>query len=255
MGVLAPIVESGYRALFLTITVVASTSLLGAQVMTSGSYQIQSDSVNIGGGSSDSTNYGLESTIGEVATGDSDSENFNLRAGYQQMQEVYLAMTAIGDVILSPAIGGITGGTSNGSTSFAVTTDSPAGYVVYFSAANAPAMQSGVGSIPNYAPAGAAPDFTFTTDPTEAHFGFTPEGPDIALRYQDSGGVCGVMGSDTAAACWDGVSTTLRTIVTGGTNHPNGATTTLRFRVGVGSQSGVLAGDYIATTTITALPL
>jgi hypothetical protein len=40
-----------------------------------------------------------------------------------------------------------------------------------------------------------------------------------------------------------------------GSNHPSGATTTLNFRVGVGSGSGALDGLYTATTTLTALPL
>jgi len=75
-------------------------------------------------------------------------------------------------------------------------------------------------------------------------------------RYRDNGGACGVSSGDTALACWDGVSTTAQTIVTGtGSNHPSGATTTLRFRVGISSGASVTAGTYTATTTITALPL
>jgi hypothetical protein len=240
----------------LTVVVVSSLTLSSAQVMTSSNYQIQSDSVNVGGGNSSSTNYGLESTTGEIATGNSSSTNYALRAGYQQMQEVFLSLSTVADAVMSPSLGGITGGVANGTTSFVVVTDSPSGYSVSIAASTTPAMQSTAGTIANYTPAGAVPDFTFTTGSGQAHFGFTPEGPDIALRYQDSGGVCGVAGGDTSFACWDALGTTSRTIVsTTNNNQPNGATTTLRFRVGIGGTAGVTAGTYIATTTITALPL
>jgi hypothetical protein len=38
-------------------------------------------------------------------------------------------------------------------------------------------------------------------------------------------------------------------------NHPNGATTTLRFQVNIGGSIVVPTGTYVATTTLTALPL
>ncbi len=250
------VLQTGYRAAIASILLVSSTTLLTAQVMQSGSYQIQSDSLNMGGGYSTSTTYSLESTVGEVASGLSSSTNYQLKAGYQQMQEVYLSMSAIADVVMSPAIGGLTGGTANGTTSFLVTTDAPAGYSVSIAASAAPAMRYGSYSIADYVPAGAVPDYTFSIAANEAQLAFSPEGVNLATRYQDSVGVCGVTGSDTASACWDGLSTTDRTIVSAtAPNHPNGATTTIRFRVGVGASSGVVAGDYVATTTVTALPL
>ncbi|TSC60752.1 MAG: Uncharacterized protein G01um1014107_248 [Parcubacteria group bacterium Gr01-1014_107] len=101
-----------------------------AFVMESGNYKVQSDSVNIGGLRSQSTSYRQESTVGEVATGISDSTTYRLKAGYQQMQEVFLSMTAVADITLEPSIGGITGGTGNGGTQFVVTTDSSAGFTV-----------------------------------------------------------------------------------------------------------------------------
>ncbi len=238
----------------LLIVVILQTS--SAQVMQSSNYKIQSDSVNAGGGLSSSTNYGLEDTTGEVGSGESTSSNYQLKAGYQQMQAVYLSLTAATDVMLLPNLPGITGGTATGSTAFLVTTDSAAGYRVTIQAASSPAMQSGVGTIADYVPVGAVPDFTFTTDPTDVHFAYSPEGVDTALRYQDSGGVCGVAGSETSNRCWDGLSTTPREITRRASgNHPNGATTTIQFSVGVGGAMAVTAGLYTATTTITALAL
>jgi hypothetical protein len=172
------------------------------------------------------------------------------------MQEVFLSLSVDGDVEMTPDLPGLTGGTSNGSTTLTVITDSPSGYAMSISAENSPALQSGVYSIDDY-DAGAEPDFSFITGPNDAHFGFTPEGIDITGDYLDDTGVCATGGTtDTPLACWDGLSTSDKIIASGsGANQPAGATTTLNFRVGIGSSGGVIAGVYTATTTVTALPL
>jgi hypothetical protein len=239
-----------------TVFVVVVSVGVYAQVMSSGSYQIQSDSINVGGGYSSSSNYVQESTAGEVATGQSTSANYSLKAGYQQMQEVYISLSTVADVVLSPAIGGLSGGVSNASTTFTIITDSPSGYQVTYYSALAPAMQGPFSVINNYTPAGTVPDFSFVTTSTQAHFGFSPEGVDIVSRYRDNGSVCGVGSGNTSVTCWDMVSTTPQQIVVGtDSNHPLGATTTLRFRVGIGNSVGLTAGTYTATTTLTAIPL
>lgn len=245
------------RAVLTLPVLVLSLGIGMAQVMTSSNYQIQSDSVNVGGGFSTSTSYELESTVGEVGTGNGSSGTYALRAGYQQMQEVYLALTGAANVTLSPTIPGVSGGTANGATTVTVKTDSLAGYMLTIVASTSPAMKYGANTIADYTPAGANPDFTFTTAAADAHFGFTPEGIDIAPRYQDNGvATCGGGGQDSSSSCWDGLSTTPVTIATAsGSNHPNGATTTIRFRVGVGGAVVQPAGVYVATTTVTALSL
>jgi hypothetical protein len=243
------------QSLLLTIIILPLISISEAQVMSSPGYQLQSDSVNFGGGLSSSTNFVQESTLGEVATGPSDSSNFSLRAGYQQMQEIFISLDVSGDVVMSPDIPGLTGGTSNGSTTFTVITDNPAGYQLLISAETNPAMQGSFDTIEDY-DAGIDPDFSFITGSEEALFGFTPEGVDITSEFIDDGATCGNAGSDTPLACWDGLDTTDRVIAeaTGG-NQPSGATTTVHFRVGVGSTAGVISGVYTATSTVTALPL
>src|SRR5690242_13754867 len=65
-----------------------------AQAMSSGSYKIQIDSVNIGGGNSSSNSYGIEDTVGEVGTGGSSSGSYALNAGYQQNLEDDIDFTA-----------------------------------------------------------------------------------------------------------------------------------------------------------------
>ena len=120
---------------------------LYAQVMTSTNYHIESDSINVGGSDfSTSTNYSLSDTVGEVGTGAGTSTNYNLFAGYRQMQEVYIALNEASDVVMSPNLGGITGGTSNGSTTVTVTTDSLSGYSLTVEASTDPALKDGSNS-------------------------------------------------------------------------------------------------------------
>lgn len=226
-----------------------------AQVATSSNFQLQSDSLNFGGGLSTSTNYTQESTFGEVATGVGTSSTYQLKAGYQQMQEIYLSMTDATDVTLAPTLAGLTGGTSNGSTTVTVTTDNPAGYSLTIEAANNPAMQKGSDTIADYNQ-GIDNDYSFSVPTNDARFGFSPSSVDVVSAFRDNGSLCGVGALDTALACWAGLSTTPITIAQGmDANHPAGATTTVNFRVGVGSNAGVVAGLYTATTTLTALPL
>ncbi len=243
-------------SLVVTILLVSSFSVSHAQVRSSNNYQLQSDSINVGGGLSNSASYVQESTVGEIATGPSDSTNFSLKAGYQQMQEVFLSLAGGGPIVMDVDLPGITGGTSNGSTTFTVVTDSPAGYQLTIEAENDPAMQRTDGaSIADYTEVGSA-DFTFSVPAATAEFGFTPEGDDIASAYKDNGASCGVGTGDTAFACWTGLTTSATEIARGvGSNHPLGATTSVHFRVGISSGANVETGVYYATTTVTALPL
>jgi hypothetical protein len=224
--------------------------------MQSTNYRLQSDSVNFGGARGTSSSYRLEDTAGEVGSGVSSSTSYTLSAGYQQTLVNYLAMTAPQNVVMSPTLGGVTGGTANGSTTVTVTTDDAAGYQLTIVASTSPAMKSGANSIADYAPSGADPDFTFSIVANTGKFGFSPEGTDIAQRYKDNGSVCNAGSTDTSLSCWDGLSTTARVIAskTSG-NHPNGTLTTIRFRTGLGANSGIPNGNYYATTTLTAVAL
>lgn len=246
------------RALALIITILMATSAVSAsaQVMQSTNYRIEKDSINTGGAYGESANYTLETTVGEVATGFSSSTSYTVSAGYQGMDTVYLALSSPADVALAPALSGVTGGTSNGSTTVTATTDSPAGYELFIAASDAPAMQSDADAIDDYAPAGAAPDFSFAVSAGQAFFGFSPEGADIAARFKDDGATCNVGASDTALSCWDGLATSDELIATrASANHPAGTDTSLNFRVGMGASTVITPGTYVATTTLTLLPL
>lgn len=235
--------------------VVLFLNVSSAQVMSSGSYQIQSDSINIGGGYSSSTNFQSESTVGEIATGDGDSELFALRAGFQQLQEVFISLTGGVAVELTPGIGGVTGGEANGSTTLTVVTDSSSGYALTIEYAGVPAMTNGADVIDDYVPVANA-DYSFLYSADDAFFGFSPNGVDVIERFRNDGLNCGVTGASTAEVCWAGSTSTPTMIASGaGSNHPTGATTTIHFRVGVGSAALPAPGVYIATTTVTAFPL
>ena len=226
-------------------------------VMMSNNYTIQSDSINFGGGRASSTSYVIEDTFGEIATGVSTSSSYSLYAGYQQMYETYISMTSPSDVTLTPSIGGVTGGIANGSTTVTVTTDSVAGYEFYIKASSSPALSSALDDFVDYTIASAGvPDLTFTIAATSSEFGFSPEGGDIVTKYKDDGFVCNVNSNDTADRCWEGLSITNELIAKSTTaNHPDGVQTTIKFRAQSGSSHIQIAGDYTATTTITAISL
>lgn len=244
------------QAVVMSVLMYTSIVLVLAEPRSSTNYLLESDSLNFAGGLGTSTNYSLESTAGEIATGEASSTNYSLKAGYQQMQQAFISMTAPASVILTPTIGGLTGGVANGSTSVTVLTDSSSGYQLTIQADAAPAMQKGVDTIADYIPGSApVPDFTFTTSASDAHFGFTPQGADIVSRFNDNGLACGTGGGDTSLACWAGLSVSDQLIAEGAANQPSGVATELHFRVGIGGSVGVVPGEYIATTTLTALPI
>ncbi len=248
---ISPLISSGAC----TLIVFTGLHVAVAQEMLSNNYRIQSDSINFSGGFSSSSNYVLESTAGEVGTGEIDSSSYSLKAGYQQMQEVYIAITGAATVSMSPSIPGVTGGNAYGSTTVTVTSDSSSGYALTIAAEDSPAMQKGADTIADYVPVGI-PDLDFDTGAADAHFGYSPEGSDIVQRFKDNGAVCNVDSLDTSLSCWDGLSTSEETISSdSGPNHPAGATTTIQFQVGVGGSVVQAAGVYTATTTLTALPL
>ncbi len=255
------LIRSLFHSTIISILITLGLFLLAtvslAQVRTSNNFQLESDSINFGGALATSSGYTLESTAGEVATGLSESPAYRLGAGYQQMLGSFLSMSVPTNVVMTPNISGITGGVSNGSTSVLILTDSGGGYQLTLAAANAPAMRKGSDVIADYAPTSAPnPDFNFVTGLSDAHFGFSPQGSDVVMRYRNNGSTaCNIGTLSTAAVCWDGLTTTPRIIAQGTANQPNGVTTTLHFRVGVGGGVVVPAGEYIATTTLTALPL
>ena len=169
--------------------------------------------------------------------------------------------TPASNVTLSPAINGITGGTSNGGTQFVVTTNNTTGYNVTVTASSSLGMINSVASstIAAYVPSsGITPDFTFTAPANTSRFGYTVEASstlDLDTAFKDNGSTCGAGSADASLSCWVNASTTARTIINRSTSTPtSGATSTIRFRAQVQSNPvpTVPSGSYYATTTLTA---
>ena len=248
---------------FMVIVIVLGTlsaaRFVFAQAMNSANYRMQEQSVNFAGGNSTSSSFTLESTAGEIATGVSSSTNYTMNAGYQQMNVVAISVVPPSNVTMSPAIGGVVGGTSDGSTNFTVTTDDVAGYTSTIVASSSPAMvntSSTTVTIADYAPSLGVPDYTFTVSPTASAFGFSVYGNDADQRFKNNGSICNTGSNSTAQACWDGLSTSVKTVAgSRANNQPAGTQTTLYFRTGIGSSRNQTSGTYVATTTLTVIPL
>lgn len=240
------------------LTFLCALSLPGLLfAMTSTTYQIPRDSLNVGGGYGSSTTYRSESTVGEVGTGYSSSTSFAMHAGFQQMdaEEVYITITSDNDIALS-AINGLTGGTSDGEGEWNVETNNNAGYTLYIRAGTSPALKGLIASFADYTPSGADPDYTFAVAASSAEFGFSPEGDDIVDRFRDNGAVCNSGLLDTSDSCWDGLTTSDVPIAQSGTaNEPDGATTTVKFRAQSGSSNIQENDAYSASITVTAITL
>ncbi len=230
-------------------------ALVDGQVRTSTNYQIERDSINIGGGLGTSTNYALESSVGEVATGRSTSTSYMIDAGYQQPENTYITISSPTDVSMS-AINGLIGGTSTSSVSWTVTTNNSAGYSVTTQASTAPALASPLDAFDDYVPIGSDPDFSWSIAASTAEFGYSVSGVHTVQRFKDDGAVCNTGSGNVAEKCWDGFSVTPETIAqSASANAPTGSVTTLELRAEAGADRLLTADDYSANITVTAVAL
>ena len=242
-------------SLFLVISISIIPNKIFAAVMQSSTYKIQSDTVNMGGVGSASGSYNLNDTLGEVATGDSNSASYYMHAGYWQMQGSSISISNPGNLVLS-SMAGLSGGSSEGTMTWTVTTDNTAGYSMTIAATTTPALKSATDSLADYVPAGADPDFNFTNASTASSFGFSPEGTDVNQRFLDNGSACNIGTLETSGKCWDGLSTTPK-VIAGKTssNMPSGSNVTVRFRAESGIDHIQTSGVYNVTVVATAVTL
>ncbi|MCX6780171.1 MAG: hypothetical protein NT034_03260 [Candidatus Magasanikbacteria bacterium] len=248
------------KKLFITlgsgVFLLLSSSPVLAYVMQSSNYRMQFDSVNSGGNLSTSTNYRFEDTVGEIASGSSTSSSFNLYGGYQQMSAVSttISLSVSGDVTLSPSIGGISGGTADGSENILVSTNNSAGYSLQVAADNFPALTSGANSFLNYTPSvSGVPDFDWSVANTSSAFGFSAYGSDVVSDFLNDGAQCNVSDQLTSGKCWKGFSVSDFIISSSlSANSPANTTTTVSLRATVGSSHSQPSGSYSAHITVTA---
>lgn len=172
--------------------------------------------------------------------------------------------TTADDVVMSPSIASLTGGTSYGQTQVVVNTNNAAGYnlTIAFSSTTAMIRDGGGGVINNYAPAvDGTPDYAFASE-TFAQFGYTVVASTTSELDQsfldNASNACNeAAGTDTNATstCWmDPDDVAEQIILTNSATPLSGSTTTIAFRVHVPSDPSpaVPTGTYTATATLTA---
>lgn len=171
------------------------------------------------------------------------------------------------NVTMSGSINGITGGTSNGTTTAVVRTNDPDGYTMSIAFANNGTDNAMLGdttaneSIHDYTASSSEPTYTFHTSSSSAVFAYTASAAntsDLDQSFKDNGaGLCNNSSNDTSgySTCWMEPSTSGFQIVNRGTDAPTGATTTINFRVHVPNapSPSLQADTYTATATLTAL--
>ncbi len=169
------------------------------------------------------------------------------------------------DVTLSPSLGGLTGGTSNGGTQFVVMTNNTAGWTVTLTASSTNGMEgeSTAGVIPHLVETTpGVPDFDFddtTVAVNTARFAYTVNASStdyLATKFKDNGSACNTGSNQAALKCWISATSSIPfTILDSNTNTDfYGATSTIFFRVVVRENPDPLLpiDTYTATTTLTA---
>ncbi len=164
------------------------------------------------------------------------------------------------DVTMTPSLGGITGGTSNGTTTVVVATNDSSGYTMTIKASSSPAMQGNTqgDSIADYTPAvPGIPDFAYSV-PTGEEFGYTVSASttaDLAQKFLDNGTICnaGALDSSGSASCWAGLSTVATSTILRTTETPaSGSTSSVIFKLTINAGGDVAEDSYTATATLTA---
>lgn len=183
-------------------------------------------------------------------------EAYLMNAGYREMDENYIAISSPSDIVMSPAIGGISGGIGNGTATWTVTTDNSAGYQVSIKSSAAPALQSGSYVFADYTPAVVGADFSWLIDSSDSEFGYTVEGADAVNKFLDNGSACGTGSGNTEDRCWVGLSTADESIINSSSpNHPLGSDAIIKFQAESGSGHLQEEGTYTATIVVTAVAL
>ncbi len=169
------------------------------------------------------------------------------------------------NVTMTGSINGVTGGTSNGTTSVKVTTNNSNGYTMSIAFATNTTPNAMLGdvslseSIHDYPASSSEPTYGFYTASTSAVFAYTATADntsDVDQSFQDNGaGLCNTPGSSNPGVCWMEPSQSSFQIINRGSAAVSGATSTINFRVYVpNAPSPALVTDvYTATATLTAL--
>ncbi len=169
------------------------------------------------------------------------------------------------NVTMTGSLNGITGGTSNGSTTVVVQTNAVNGYtmnIAFYDNVGSTAMRgqvTGSQSISDYPASTTQPSITFSTASSAAVFGFTvgaASTTDLDASFLNNGSVCNTGSTYTADSCWMTPTTTAFQVIDRGSSATDGATSTIYFRVHVPNNPtpGLVVDTYTATATLTIAP-
>jgi hypothetical protein len=192
--------------------------------------------------------------------------------GYTQTDDFTVTQTIISeisfvastsDVVMTPNLQSLTGGTSLGTTTVVIRTNDFQGYnlTIHFSSTTAMARNGGGGVIEDYV-ATSTPDFSYNTGQVFGQLAYRVTGAqpaDVDPTFRDNGSsACNTGSSNTYGACWMGPETAgnAETIINRASSTPGGgSTTTLNFRVTIPANPNptIPDGVYVATSTLTAL--
>jgi len=166
---------------------------------------------------------------------------------------------------LAPDIAGQSGGTATGTFGCVIETNDTDGYNLSIKKNQKLQISDAVNQrFDDYATASAATDWTW--DPTlagEEEFGFcvnsSASTTDIVQKHRDNGtSDCATSTSVTAWHCWHPIPTAALTEqvanrTTGGATPAGGVLITFGLQATAGSSNNLNIGNYVSTTTVTAL--
>lgn len=199
----------------------------------------------------------LEPQIGHAV----DSNEFRIR---QTITDETAFLVQPSNVTMIGSIAGVTGGTANGSTTFAVISNNATGYTVSIAYENNAGAYAMLGDTTNSeairdydGDVAGQPSYNFTAS-TAAQFAYTVDSDvdaDTDQSFRDNGASCNQAGGTGNSLCWKAPATAGYTIVDRGSSANTGATSTISFRVVVpsGAAPAVTADTYTATATLTLL--
>lgn len=172
--------------------------------------------------------------------------------------------TPANDVVMdNPTLGGVTGGLSRGTSTLAITSNSPTGYSLTMAFSSTTAMHKNgdpAVTIPNYAPGTPGTPENFSVAVGEAGFGYSvvaPSAGDAGAKFKNSDGTtCNAGALNTYDVCWYNAADASAAVTLITSSAPaTAATTSILFQVGIGANPvpEVPTGVYTATATLTAI--
>jgi len=170
------------------------------------------------------------------------------------------------NIEMNGSLNGITGGTANGSTTAVVMTNNSTGYTLEIrfedngeGVAMVNQLATQPDAIKNHPNNSGEPLFNFNggSTSTSALFGYSvsaSDSSDLDPSFLNNGTNCNTGSLANELTCWMTPTTDLFTIIDREYSAPDGATTTINFRVVVPDNPvpGVESGIYTATATLIA---